>query len=253
MTACRPVELAVRVQNVTKTYGTGARALRALRGVNLDIESGGLVMLAGPSGCGKTTLLSIISGMLSPTSGMVEIYGQRWMSLREDARSRLRGSWIGFVFQKYHLVPSLPIDLNVAIPLLAQGIRHRVAQQRAAQVLDRVGLGDRQRSLPGELSSGMQQRVALARALVGRPRLLVCDEPTASLDSEMGQAMMELIHAASRGRDAEGLPRTVLVVTHDYRALRFADVIYQMEDGTARPATADLLLRVWQSSLAGVS
>jgi putative ABC transport system ATP-binding protein len=154
------------------------------------------------------------------------------------------------VFQRFHLIPSLPAVLNVAVTLLARGLRLREARTRAARALAEVGLPDRLEALPGELSGGMQQRVAIARALVGQPRLLICDEPTANLDSESGQEILDILHAASRGLDEQDRPRCVLVVTHDYRALRFADQIHQMEDGIVRPAAPELLLRVWQSAVA---
>ena len=243
-------DLAVRLRNVTKTYGTGARAVRALRGVDLDVRAGRLVMLSGPSGCGKTTLLSVITGLLSPTTGEVEVFGVPWAGLREGKKAQRRGELVGFVFQRYHLIPTLSALYNVAAPLLALGVSQRAARARAARALDDVGLGDRLEARPDELSGGMQQRVAIARALVGQPRLLVCDELTANLDSETGREVLELVHAASRGTDGRGRPRCVLVVTHDYRALRYADLIYQMEDGTVQPASPELLVRVWQAALA---
>ena len=207
-------------------------------------------MLAGPSGCGKTTLVSITTGMLRPSSGEVEAFGLGWWQLSDDERTRRRGELVGYVFQQFHLIPSLPVLLNVAVPLLARGIPRRAALARAAGQLEEVGLAGRLDAAPHELSGGMQQRVALARALVGRPRLLICDEPTANLDSRTGETVMDLIRGASRGVDDQGRARAVLVVTHDFRALRFADLIYQMEDGAVQPASAPFLLQVWQAALA---
>jgi len=237
----------LHVSNVTKTFGSGPRAVHALRGIDLRVEPGRLVMLAGPSGSGKTTLLSIISGLLCPSSGEVEIFGRSWGDWGEAGG--WRGKLVGMVFQKFYLIPTITILDNVAVTLLVSGVRRREAERRAGRALDQVGLADRHAALPRELSGGMQQRVALARALVGKPRLLICDEPTANLDSETGHAVMKLILEANRGRDEEGNPRSVLVVTHDFRVLRFADVIYHLEDGRLRPASEDLLLRVWQSGL----
>jgi putative ABC transport system ATP-binding protein len=206
-------------------------------------------MVSGPSGCGKTTLMSIISGMLSPTSGDVSVYGTTWSGLSQSEKTRRRGEMVGYVFQHFQLIPTLPVLLNVAVPLLARGVPHRIAMNRAAESLETVGLADRKNAMPRELSGGMQQRVAIARALVGQPRLLVCDEPTANLDGETGQSVIELLHQASRSSDDQGRPRSVLVVTHDYRVLRFADLIFQMEDGRIGPASPDLLLRVWHAAL----
>jgi len=239
----------VRLRGIKKTYGRGTNAVDALRHIDLDCPASRLVMLAGPSGCGKTTLLSIISGLLRPSTGEVEICGVGWSGLSERDRTRRRGELVGYVFQQFRLIPSLPLEWNVAVPLLARGVRRGVAMDRAERCLDDVGLGQRIGALPSELSGGMQQRVALARALVSQPRLLVCDEPTANLDSKTGQSVMELIHGASRGTDEAGHPRSVIVVTHDYRVLRFADHIYQMEDGRLRPASEELLLRVWHAAL----
>ena len=156
-------------------FGHGERAVMAVAGVDLDCEGGHLVMLVGPSGCGKTTLLSIISGMLSASSGRAEVCGVCWSDLSDRERTRRRADLVGYVFQEFRLLPMLPIELNVATPLLARGVKTRDAVRRAAGVLEQVGLGARLGAMPGDLSAGMQQRVALARALVGRPRLLLCD------------------------------------------------------------------------------
>jgi len=156
---------------------------------------------------------------------------------------------VGTVFQKYHLIPTISILENVSVALLVRGISRRVAEARSARALDQVGLSGRHGALPRELSGGMQQRVAIARALVGEPRLLICDEPTANLDSETGKTVMALIMSAVRGRDDQGRPRGVLVVTHDLRVLQYADIIYHMEDGRLHPVGEDTLLRVWQAGL----
>ncbi len=239
---------ALQLSKITKVYGSGPRAVHALRGVDLRVEPGRLVMLVGPSGRGKTTLLSIISGLLKPSGGEVEIFGQSWSKWGRNGCAR--GSMVGMVFQKFYLIPTITTLDNVAMALLVRGLGRREAETRASRTLERVRLGGKLLAMPGELSGGMQQRVALARAIVGEPRLLVCDEPTANLDSETGHAIMELILEANRGSDERGRPRSVLVVTHDPRVLRFADVIYHLEDGRLRPAGEDMLLRVWQSGLA---
>ncbi len=238
---------ALSLRNITKTFGSGPNAIRPLRGVDLCVEPGRLVMLAGPSGSGKTTLLSVVSGMLNPTSGDVEIFGRSWDDWRRE--SPHYRAMVGMVFQKFYLIPTIDVLDNVAVTLLVRGIPRREATRRAAQALEAVGLADRQRAMPHQLSGGMQQRVAVARAIVGEPRLLICDEPTANLDSESGQAVMRLILEASRGTGPDRRPRSVVVVTHDMRVLRYADVIYHLEEGRVRHAGADMLSRVWQAGL----
>jgi putative ABC transport system ATP-binding protein len=240
---------ALRLSRVTKTFGTGLGAIHALRGVDLSVEPGRLVMLAGPSGSGKSTLLSIVCGLLNPSGGQVEIFGHDWGAASEEEKGRWRGSLVGMVFQRFHLIPTITILENVSITLLVRGLSRRDAEARAGRILAQVGLGERLGAMPRELSGGMQQRVALARALVGEPRLLVCDEPTANLDAETGQAVMNLILAASRDQDQQGRPRAVLVVTHDMRVLRFADIIYLIDDGRLRATGEDMLLRVWHAGL----
>ncbi len=223
--------LAVRLRAVTKTFGSGANAVHALRGIDLDVAPGRLVMLVGPSGCGKTTLVSIISGVLDSDGGSAEVFGVDWNVLNTDQRARRRQELVGFVFQQFNLIPTLNIAENVSVPLLIRGMKEKDALERAADALRRVGLGERTRSLPGQLSGGQQQRVAIARAVVAMPRLIVCDEPTASLDAKRGQDVLEIIHEASRTTDASNQPRCVIVVTHDSRIFHYADQIIEMDDG----------------------
>jgi len=220
------VELAVRVRGVTKEFGKGAAATQALRGVDLEVPSGELLMLVGPSGCGKTTLVSIVAGTLAPTSGDVVVLGQDLTRMSNGRKVRFRRDNVGFVFQSYNLLPALTAAENAAVPLLIAGWRRRDAVAAAAAVLERLGMGDRLSRLPSELSGGQQQRVAIARALVHEPRLLVCDEPTSALDAENGRLTMELIQqlAVQPGR-------AVIVVTHDARIYSYADRIAAMEDG----------------------
>ena len=225
-------ELAIDAHDLHKTFGHRGAEVYALRGVTLQVEANQLIMLVGPSGCGKTTLVSILSGVLSPTSGYARIFGVDWNRLSDDQRTEKRGEMVGFIFQDFNLIPTLNAMENVAIPLLVYGIDRDEAMSRADAVLKDVGLGEREREMPSELSGGMQQRVAIARALVSRPRLLVCDEPTANLDGKTGQRVMELVYQASRGDD-EG--RCVVVVSHDHRVFHFADRIEEMEDGLLKP------------------
>jgi putative ABC transport system ATP-binding protein len=168
--------LTIRLSDVTKTFGKGAAAVPALNGVNMTVNAGQLVMLVGPSGCGKTTLLSVISGVLDADHGEAEIFGVEWSRLSIAQKTDRRGEIVGFVFQQFNLIPTLSALDNVATALLVRGFNKRESHERAAHALEQVGLGKRVLSTPAQMSGGMQQRVALARALVGKPRLLVCDE-----------------------------------------------------------------------------
>ncbi len=221
-----PRDAAVRVRGVTKSFGAGGSLTRALRGVDLDVPYGELLMLVGPSGCGKTTLVSIVAGTLEPLAGEVIVLGQDLVAMRNGPKVRFRRDNVGFVFQSYNLLPALTAVENAAVPLLIAGWRRARAVEAAAAVLDRLGLGDRLTRLPAELSGGQQQRVAIARALVHDPRLLICDEPTSALDAENGRITMELIAGIAVQPD-----RAVIVVTHDSRVYSFADRIAAMEDG----------------------
>jgi putative ABC transport system ATP-binding protein len=223
----RPLEkVAVRVRGVTKEFGSGGAVTRALRGVDLDIPYGELLMLVGPSGCGKTTLVSIVAGTLEPTAGDVAVLGQDLVRMSNGRKVKFRRDNVGFVFQAFTLLPALTAAENAAVPLLIAGWNRRRAVEAAAAVLDQLGMGDRLANLPSELSGGQQQRVAIARALVHEPRLLVCDEPTSALDAENGRITMELIQKIAVQPD-----RVVIVVTHDTRVYSFADRIASMEDG----------------------
>jgi len=219
-------DVAVRVRGVTKEFGTGDSMTRALRGVDLDVPYGEMLMLVGPSGCGKTTLVSIVAGTLEPSAGDVLVLGQDLVTMTNGRKVRFRREHVGFIFQSYNLLPALTAAENAAVPLLIAGWRRSHAVEAAAEILDRLGLGDRLANLPNELSGGQQQRVAIARALVHEPRLLVCDEPTSALDAENGRITMELIQKIAVQPD-----RAVIVVTHDSRAYAFADRIASMEDG----------------------
>jgi putative ABC transport system ATP-binding protein len=219
-------DMAVRVRGVTKEFGSGGSLTRALRGVDLDVPYGEMLMLVGPSGCGKTTLVSIVAGTLEPSDGDVQVLGHDLVSMSNGRKVRFRRNNVGFIFQAYNLLPSLTAVENAAVPLLIAGWRRAHAVEVAADILERLGLGDRLANLPSELSGGQQQRVAIARALVHEPRLLVCDEPTSALDAANGRITMELIQQVAVQPD-----RAVIVVTHDSRVYSFADRIASMEDG----------------------
>jgi putative ABC transport system ATP-binding protein len=220
-------QVSVRCKNVTKTFGTGSAAVRALRGVNLEIRTGELIMLVGPSGCGKTTLISVIAGVLSRDGGNCSVLGCDYTQMSIDQTTRFRGENIGFVFQAWNLIPALTAVENVAVPLIINGVHRRAAVDRAAEMLRKVGFDDRMmQSFPPDLSGGQQQRIAIARSLIHDPRLIVCDEPTSALDSETGHRVMQLMRTLAVGKD-----RALLVVTHDARIFEFADRIAQMDDG----------------------
>ena len=221
-----PAELALRCRGVTKVYGEGGTRVAALRGVDLDVRRRELLMLVGPSGCGKTTLISVMAGILDHDEGECLVFGKDLRGMSQRRRTRFRGEHVGFVFQSFNLIPALSAAENVSVPLLLRGATRAQALGRARELLHRVGLADRERSLPGQLSGGQQQRVAIARALVHDPQLVVCDEPTSSLDYVNGQKIMEIL----RGLAADG-ERALVVVSHDARIYPFADRIAEMEDG----------------------
>ena len=217
---------AVLCRDITKDFGAGEARVQALRGVTLQVHPGEVTLLVGPSGCGKTTLISIIAGLLDPSEGEIRILGQDLRALDGRARVRFRGEQVGFVFQQYNLLPALTAAENAAVPLLIAGRPRAEAVATATRLLTTLGMGERATALPAELSGGQQQRVAIARALIHQPRLLVCDEPTAALDAQAGQAVMELLRRVALQPD-----RAVIVVTHDSRVFEFGDRIIYMSDG----------------------
>jgi len=217
---------AVACNAVTKVYGEGDTAVHALRGIDLDIRTGELMMLVGPSGCGKTTLISIIAGILDKSDGACRVFGDDLSAMSTAERTLWRRERVGFVFQAFNLMPALTAAENVAIPLLINGVPHKQALDRAEEMLARVGLGNRRHSLPSQLSGGQQQRVAIGRALVHAPRLVVCDEPTSALDHETGHQVMEVLRSVAAVDD-----RALVVVTHDASIFEFADRIAHMDDG----------------------
>jgi putative ABC transport system ATP-binding protein len=225
-TAASDDGLAVRVDDVVKTYGAGDSQVVALRGVDLDVRAGELMMLVGPSGCGKTTLISVIAGILDQDSGECRVFGQDYHRMSGRDKTKYRGETIGFVFQAFNLLPTLTAAENAAVPLLINGVPRKQAVERARDMLAKVGLGDRGHSMPSQLSGGQQQRVAIARAMVHGPRLIVCDEPTSALDAQTGHKVMELMREVALGED-----RSLIVVTHDARIFGFADRIAKMNDG----------------------
>jgi putative ABC transport system ATP-binding protein len=218
--------LVVDARGVTKTFGAAGTAYQALRGVDLTVARGEVVLLWGPSGSGKTTLLSIVGGTLRATGGQVTVLGRELGGLSEAGLARFRAAHVGFVFQAHNLLAALDARDNVATMLELRGASRRQALREADALLDDVGLGGRGSALPAELSGGMRQRVAVARALAGSPELLLADEPTAALDAHNGLAVAELLARLARQRG-----RTVVIVTHDPRITHVGDRRVSLEDG----------------------
>ena len=217
---------AISVRELTKTYQEGSRGIPALRGVDLDVYPGELVLLMGPSGSGKTTLLSVMGCILTATSGSVRIAGKEVTRLNEDELPSVRLDHIGFISQGFNLFLTLTAGENVELMLDLKGLQAAVATRRAQELLEQVGLGDKYHSVPSDLSGGEKQRVAIARALAGDPQIILADEPTASLDSTTGRNVLGILRSLAHDHG-----RAVVIVTHDPRTLEFADRTVKIEDG----------------------
>lgn len=220
--------------NVSRIYGEGVREVRALQGINLEIEAGEFVAIMGPSGSGKSTLLTIAGGLDEPTAGQVVVDGVDISKLSRRKLAELRRKRIGYVFQEFNLLPALTATENVTLPLELDGINRKVAAVRAAELLESVGLGDRLDHFPDDLSGGEQQRVAIARALVGGGQLILADEPTGALDSLNGEAVMRTLGAACSGG------ASAVVVTHDAQLAAWADRVIFLRDGKIVDQTSAL-------------
>lgn len=226
-TVALPDGLALRCEQITKEFGSGQTRIQVLRGVDFSVRLGEMMFLVGPSGCGKTTLISVLAGLLTPNSGTLTVFGQSLRKLRGGRLVDFRAQNIGFIFQQFNLLPTLTAAENAAVPLIGQHVSFGRAVRMAGDMLDRLGMQAHKRKYPSQLSGGQQQRVAIARALVHSPRLVICDEPTASLDAETGQTVMKLL------RELAVTPeRSVIVVTHDDRIYKYADRISSMSDGS---------------------
>ena len=219
-------QLAVHCRGVVKEFGSGQAKIRVLRGIDLDIQIGETTFLVGPSGCGKTTLISVIAGLLRPNEGNVEMFGEKTSKMPSGKLVRFRSTMLGFIFQQFNLLPALTAAENAAVPLVVQGMSLSKAVRKASELLERLEMGKHKTKYPNQLSGGQQQRIAIARALVHEPRLVICDEPTASLDAQTGHAVMTMLQELA---SAPG--RAVVVVTHDSRIYSFADRIVTMSDG----------------------
>ncbi|NED01088.1 ABC transporter ATP-binding protein [Streptomyces sp. SID6648] len=216
----------VTVEDLHRSYGSGAAAVHALRGVSFEIPRGELVALKGRSGSGKTTLLNLVGGLDTPDSGRITVDGTELAGLGEKGLLELRRDRVGFIFQSFGLIPILTAAENVGVPLRLRKANPAERDERVALLLSLVGLADHAEQRPGELSGGQQQRVAIARALANRPALLIADEPTGQLDAETGLAVMELLRAVVRSENV-----TALVATHDLQLLGLADRVLELSDG----------------------
>ena len=219
----------LELEEVTRTYGKGARAVTAVEGVSLSLAAGEVIAIVGPSGSGKTTLLQLGGGIDRTTSGRVLHAGVDIGLLASSELTTLRRRHVGFIFQFFNLVPALTAEDNVALALRLDGVGREAARERARELLEDVGLGGRRDHRPAELSGGEQQRVGIARALAASPALIAADEPTGNLDSETGARVMDLLTSAARERAA-----AVLLVTHDERVVPHADRVLHMVDGRLR-------------------
>jgi putative ABC transport system ATP-binding protein len=217
---------AIVCKGIVKDFGDGQARVRVLHGIDLEIPSGGTTFLVGPSGCGKTTLISVIAGLLSATSGTAAVLGEDLTRMRANQLVDFRSRNLGFIFQQFNLLPSLTAAENAAVSLVVRGMTLARAMRQSELLLDKLGMHNNRNKYPNQLSGGQQQRVAIARALVHNPRIVICDEPTASLDAETGHAVMVLLRAIADSED-----RAVIVVTHDNRIFSFADQIATISDG----------------------
>ena len=216
----------IRLEGVSKVYRTDRIETMALDGIELDLPAGSFVSIMGPSGCGKSTLLNLMGLLDAPTKGHVVLDGSPVGSYRDRDVARVRNEKIGFIFQSFHLVADLTVQDNVELPLLYRKIGAKDRRTRALAALEQVGLASRVHHFPGQLSGGQQQRVAIARAIVGEPRILLADEPTGNLDSQMGDEVMAILHRINREAKT-----TIAMVTHDPRLAESTDRVVRMFDG----------------------
>lgn len=215
----------LKLTDICKDYQQGKEPVRVLKNINLTVEKGDYLAIMGPSGSGKTTLMNIVGCLDVPTSGSYELDGKNLKDLSDDDLAEIRNKHIGFVFQGFHLLPKMTAQDNVALPLLYGDVPLVERRQRAAEALESVGLGERMDFYPNQLSGGQCQRVAIARAIVGKPDLLLADEPTGALDTKAGEQIMEIFHKLSR----EGM--TIVMITHEPSIAEHADKIYRILDG----------------------
>ena len=226
MTVATPI---VAIRDLVKEYRRGAEVVRVLDGLSLEIATGDFVALMGPSGSGKSTLLNLIGGIDRPTSGILEVDGLRVDTLSDGALARWRADHVGFVFQMYNLLPVLTAERNVELPLLLKDLSRDQRARRVAAALKLVGLSDRAKHRPRELSGGQEQRVGIARAIVTDPTLLLCDEPTGDLDRKSGDEILDLLQALNREYG-----KTIIMVTHDPHAAERSNRTIHLDKGMLR-------------------
>ena len=219
------LDLPVRVRDAVKVYGAGDEAVRALDGVSLDVARGEMVALVGPSGCGKSTLLNLVGCVDLPTSGSVRVDGNETTALADDALTRLRRDRVGTVFQFFNLLPAMRVADNVALPLVLQRTAHPQTAARVAEVLAEVGLSEKARAYPAQLSGGQMQRAAVARAIVHRPAIVLADEPTGNLDTHTGARVLTLLRGIADAGQA------ILMATHSDDAAAICDRVIHLRDG----------------------
>lgn len=219
----------LEAKNITKTFGRGHLQVKAVDSANLSLAGGELTLLMGPSGSGKTTLLSILGCMLTPSKGVLSVCGDSAEKAGPEQLAEIRRSHIGFIFQSYHLFPTLTAAENIQLALDIRGQNRRRAMTKSQKLLEKVGLARKGASFPRELSGGEQQRVAIARAIVADPSVILADEPTAALDATNGRAVMNILSELAKNQNS-----AVLVVSHDSRVMPFADRIIYIEDGVLR-------------------
>ena len=220
-----PGETLIKLEGIKKFFLTDELETHALSDIHLDVTKGEFVTISGPSGCGKTTLLSILGLLDTPTGGKYSLAGHSVESLTPSERARVRNRQIGFIFQAFNLIGDLTVYENVELPLTYRGMPSAERQQRVTQALERVGMAHRMKHYPSQLSGGQQQRVAVARAVAGDPAILLADEPTGNLDSQNGEAVMELLRELHQGG------ATIIMVTHDLRYAKWADREVRLFDG----------------------
>ena len=216
----------INIHNITKTYNKGATKIEALKEISFSIENGEIVALMGASGSGKSTLLSLIGGLDKCDSGSISVDEENISALNAEKLADFRRDDVGFVFQQFHLIPTLSVVENIILPLLPSGIKKAECYSVAREALEKVGLGDREKHLPGELSGGEQQRVAIARALVNKPKIILADEPTGDLDSKTGEKILELLQALNQKEKV-----TIIIATHDDKIAKKTKRKIVLKDG----------------------
>ena len=219
------MEHIIQMEGINKYYKMGAESLHALREVNLTVERGEFLAILGPSGSGKSTLMNIVGCMDTADTGSYQLDGAEISAMKDDQLTQVRNEKIGFIFQKYQLIPRYTVLQNICMPVLIRGSSRREAEEQCMETIRLLGLGERVTHKPSELSGGQQQRVAIARALVGRPSILLADEPTGALDSATGREVLELFV------ELNGLGNTMVMITHDEKVARYAHRVVRIVDG----------------------